>query len=82
MRQVSDANGKLTAPTATVKREKGYFPEVGDFFFGVANVDGTPEEESGNLMWGKLQECATCHVPRADAGFLFGVEAAIRVPSL
>ena len=80
VRQVSDASGKLTALTAMVKRDAGYNPEVGDFFFGVADVDGTPETDDGQLMWGKPAACAGCHQQRADAGYLFGVETAVRTP--
>jgi hypothetical protein len=78
VREASDASGAVTLLTAMVKREAGYFPAVGDFFFGVSDPSGNPVTEEGALMWGKLDECASCHEGRAAAGFLFGVAAADR----
>jgi hypothetical protein len=78
VREASDANGNLMAITTMVKREAGYFPEVGDFFFGVLDPKGQPVSEAGVLEWGKVQMCAGCHEPRQAAGFLFGVAPANR----
>jgi hypothetical protein len=78
VREASDANGNLTAITTMVKREAGYFPVVGDFFFGVLDASGNPVTENGELEWGKVQACAGCHQPRASSGYLFGVPTADR----
>jgi hypothetical protein len=79
VRQVSNAKGVVTLLTVMVKRERGYFPAVGDFFFGVADPTGAPvADKSGAQQWGPLTECATCHEGRASAGFLFGVEPSDR----
>ena len=79
VRTSSDMSGNLLELTFMVKHEAGYFPEVGDFAFGVTDPDGTPQADAdGNAIWGKVQDCALCHESRASAGFLFGVSAAHR----
>jgi hypothetical protein len=78
VRAVSDG-GALAALSVMVKREAGYFPAVGDFFFGVSDVDGNPmSDDEHGLLWGKLGFCADCHETRASSGFLFGVARADR----
>jgi hypothetical protein len=79
VRTSTDMNGTLQALSFMVKREPGYFPEVGDFLFGVADPQGTPEvADDGTTMMGKLNDCAQCHETRSTAGFLFGVATAHR----
>jgi hypothetical protein len=79
VRTSSDASGNLLALTFMVKHEPGYFPEVGDFFFGVADTSGMPMPgDDGTPLWGKIEDCASCHETRASSGFLFGVAAAHR----
>jgi hypothetical protein len=78
VRAASDLSGKPVALTLMVKHEPGYFPEGGDFLFGVTSLDGTPASDAHGRLWGKVAECASCHEPRAQAGFLFGVAAADR----
>jgi hypothetical protein len=53
--------------------------DVGDFAFGVTDPSGTPVDDDGGApIWGKVQDCATCHETRASSGFLFGVGLAHR----
>jgi hypothetical protein len=79
VRTSSDSDGTLQALTFMVKHQPGYFPEVGDFLFGVSSPDGTPAVDAvGGAEWGKLTDCATCHEQRSGTGFLFGVAAAHR----
>ncbi len=78
VRAVADANGEVTKLTVMVKREPGYFPEAGDFFFGVTDPEGNPMSDGDTLQWGKLQSCAQCHATRSASGFLFGVAMADR----
>lgn len=73
VRAASTPDGQLAALTVMVKRELGYFPESGDFFFGVTDVHGTPQNDDHGPLWGALTECGQCHATRAKAGFLFGV---------
>src|SRR5205823_8270309 len=68
VRQASDPSGAITLLTVMVKRERGYFPAVGDFFFGVSDPSGMPVTSERAMQWGKLDECATCHQGRAGAG--------------
>lgn len=79
VRTSSDASGNLVNLTFMVKHEPGYFDEVGDFAFGVTDANGTPvDDDGGTPVWGKVEDCATCHETRASSGFLFGVGLAHR----
>ena len=79
VRTSTDMSGTLQALTFMVKHEAGYFPEVGDFEFGVTDPNGKPAlDTDGSTMMGKLAECAQCHEQRSNAGFLFGVATANR----
>ena len=79
VRTSSDMSGNLLELTFMVKHEPGYFPDVGDFAFGVTTPDGTPANaDDGTPLWGKVAECAQCHETRASSGFLFGVATAHR----
>ena len=70
---------QATEKELLVKHEPGYFPDVGDFAFGVTTPDGTPvNADDGTPIWGKVADCAQCHETRASSGFLFGVAAAHR----
>jgi hypothetical protein len=79
VREVADGHGKVTKLTVMERRAAGYFPEVGDFFFGVSDVDGNPMVDAdGHAQWGRLDSCSGCHQERAAAGYLFGVRVADR----
>lgn len=73
VRAVSDANGTPAGYAVMIKREPGFFPEAGDFFFGVTDLDGNPQPGDDGLEWGALKSCGDCHHTRANAGYLFGV---------
>jgi len=79
VRTASDSAHHLDALTVMVKREAGYFPGGGDFFFGVTDTAGNAEHApDGTPLWGKLAECGDCHRTRASSGYLFGVAASQR----
>lgn len=80
VRQVLDAEtGRSKSFTIMVKGPIGYFPEGGDFYYGVFDVAGNPESENGVAMQGKLENCGGCHlVNRQQTGFVFGVPEAAR----
>jgi hypothetical protein len=73
VRYPTDAANHPTGLTVMVKREVGYFPEAGDFFFGVTDLQGNPVNGEDGVEWGALPSCGSCHHTRAGAGFLFGV---------
>lgn len=73
VRVAESPDGTPLALTVMVKREAGYFPEGGDFFFGVTDMQGTPKSDEHGPLWGPLGECGQCHATRAKTGFLFGV---------
>jgi hypothetical protein len=78
VRYVTDPAGAPTGLTVMVKREPGYYPESGDFFFGVTDLEGVPVEGEDGVEWGRLASCGSCHHTRASAGYLFGVAQADR----
>ncbi len=97
VRVVTDANGNPTELTVMVKGPHGYNPALGDWWFGVAEPDGTPVVADGGaddggggaggeggggggggVMMGRLSACYTCHAPRSEDDFLFGVPAGDR----
>lgn len=60
--------------TIMIKREAGYFPDSGDYYYAVFDAVGNVEEsDDGNLVKGALDNCAVCHIPRINDGYLFGV---------
>ena len=67
VREVLDANGQVAKLTLMAKGPNGYDPTLGDWWFGEADPTGTPTK------MGRLTECHSCHVPRANEDFLFGV---------
>lgn len=74
VRAISDAAGKRTGLTVMIKRERGYFPEGGDFFFAVTDLAGhAVPDDNGEPQWGRVAACGDCHRTRASTGFLFGM---------
>lgn len=73
VRAVVDAKGTAVGYAVMIKREAGYFPEAGDFFFGVTDLAGNPQPGEDGVEWGALPSCGGCHHTRAGAGYLFGV---------
>jgi hypothetical protein len=81
VREVLDASGAVSAITLMLKGAPGYNPDLGDFWFGALNADGSPKHDaSGAERLGKLSECYGCHVPREAQGYLFGAPARNRTP--
>ncbi|MEM9100933.1 MAG: hypothetical protein AAGB12_01315 [Pseudomonadota bacterium] len=80
VRKVWDQNHYFNAYTVMVKAPQGYYPDGGDFFYGVLNSDGTfQKDENGKFLQGKITECGDCHrSTRSDDGFLFGVPTAVQ----
>ena len=68
IREVWNPDNTLDKYTVMMKQSPGYFPEGGDFFYGVVDTEGN------FLKKGALQDCASCHKPRETDGFLFGVD--------
>lgn len=75
VREVLDANGTAQRLTVMAKGPAGYNPALGDWFFAVTTLDGTPIVEDGVARSGRLADCYSCHVPRMGDDFLFGVPA-------
>jgi hypothetical protein len=74
VREVSDAAGQVQKLTVMVRQKQGYYPDVGDFFFGVTDMQGRPlADANGQMQWGRLPSCAGCHEKRQGAQYLFGV---------
>ena len=75
VREVTDAAGNVTKLTLMAKGPAGYNPDLGDYWFAVTEADGTPVVENGATRVGRLEDCYSCHIPRAGDDFLFGVPA-------
>jgi hypothetical protein len=74
VREVLDENREIQTLTLMIKNQKGYYPEGGDYWYGVADPDGTIRtDDAGNLVMGKLDACGSCHATRPDDDFLFGI---------
>ena len=73
VRAVYDAQGQPTELTVMMKGPSGYNPELGDWWFGLADANGVPVTTDGGVMMGRLTQCYSCHQPRSADDFLFGV---------
>jgi hypothetical protein len=79
VREVLDQTGKILKLTLMTREANGWFPGGGDFLFGVTDEHGTPlEDASGDVEWGPLDTCGSCHQQRAHQGWLFGVPQSAR----
>jgi hypothetical protein len=81
VRAVLDADGGVDKLTIMAKGPPGYNPDLGDWWFGVTDPEGIPLETDAGLLMGRLSECYSCHVPRNDDGYLFGVPLDDRAPA-
>lgn len=77
VREVLDASGTTTKLTVMAKGPAGYDPSIGDWLFGVTDPQGKPLEKNGIVQLGRLTECHSCHLERAQDDFLFGVSLAV-----
>ncbi len=73
VRAVLAADGTVAGLTLMYKGPAGYNPQLGDWWFGVTAPDGTPTETDAGPEVGLLTACFSCHVPRQNDGWLFGV---------
>jgi hypothetical protein len=74
VRSVLDEAGNTKKLTVMAKNPAGYYPDGGDWLFGVTALDGTPlADDTGQPLWGRVAACAQCHESRRDHGWLFGV---------
>jgi hypothetical protein len=72
VRAIRDADGQVTKYTALLQRPPGFHPPS-DLWFAVYDSRGDlARDESGASMAGPLGSCVTCHLTRADDGFVFG----------
>ena len=72
MRAIRDADGRVTKYTALMQRPPGFHPPS-DLWFAVYDSRGElARDEAGASMEGPLVACVTCHLTRADDGFVFG----------
>ena len=76
VRRVLDAQGQVTKVTLMAKQAAGYDSTLGDWWFGVTDPSGMPLEDASGPQVGKLTDCHSCHIPRAQDDFLFGVPQA------
>lgn len=74
VREVIGETGEVETLTMMIKGAPGYFPGGGDWWYGVAEPDGTIRvNDNGEPQMGALTECGGCHLARPDDGYLFGI---------
>jgi hypothetical protein len=73
VRAVLNAAGTTTKLTLMAKGPPGYNPALGDWWFGETDPMGAPLTTDAGELTGRLNECYSCHLPRANDDFLFGV---------
>jgi hypothetical protein len=79
VREVQDSGGTTQKLTVMVRHEDGWFPNGGDFLYGVTDLQGHPiPDSSGTAQWGQLSACTPCHLGREGDAWVFGVPAAVR----
>lgn len=76
VREVKNLDGEFEKYTVMVKGPVGYFPNGGDFYYGVFDAEGNViNDAGGQAQSGALAVCGSCHLPRSGDGFLYGVPA-------
>ena len=80
VREVMNAQNQVTKLTLMIKGPSGYNPSLGDWWFGVTDPNGAPLSTDGGMETGRIEACFSCHIPRKDDGYLFGVEMSARAP--
>lgn len=78
VREVRDAKGTVQKLTLMAKGPPGYNPALGDWWFGVTDPQGIPQWGDDGELTGHLTQCYSCHVPRSEDDYLFGVSAESR----
>jgi hypothetical protein len=73
VRAVLAEDGGVGELTLMFKGPQGYNATLGDWWFGATDPSGTPLETDAGPQIGKLDGCFSCHIPRANDGYLFGV---------
>ena len=69
VRAIRDGGGQVQRYTALARREAGFHPPS-DLWFGVFDAHGQATEDPREH--GKGEACVSCHLQRAQDGFLFG----------
>jgi hypothetical protein len=77
VREVLDGSGQISKLTVVGKGPSGYDPTLGDWWFGAADPMGTPLVDGGVLQHGRVEACHSCHIPRANDDYMFGVPKAL-----
>lgn len=68
----ADPEEYLAAVTVMYRRESGYAPEAGDWFWAKFKPDGSLDTNaSGEKLAGRVESCAACHQGAKDGDFIF-----------
>lgn len=73
VRAVEDASGNVTKLTLMCKGPIGYNDALGDWWFAETDPEGNPIESDAGAIMGRVEACYSCHVPRINDDYLFGV---------
>ena len=73
LRVVRDGAGKVAKYTVLAQREPGFNPPS-DLWFAVYDTEGKLARDAmGAPVEGAITSCTTCHLSRADDGYVFGM---------
>lgn len=73
LRVVRDGQGKVSKYTALAQRERGFNPPS-DLWFAVYDTEGKlTRDATGAPVEGAIASCTSCHLSRADDGYVFGM---------
>jgi hypothetical protein len=73
LRVVRDGAGKVAKYTVLAQREPGFNPPS-DLWFAVYDTEGKLARDAmGAPVEGPIASCTTCHLSRADDGYVFGM---------
>jgi hypothetical protein len=73
LRVVRDGAGKVAKYTALAQRERGFNPPS-DLWFAVYDTEGKlTRDATGAPVEGAIASCTSCHLSRADDGYVFGM---------
>ena len=69
----------LTAVTVMFRRDDGYAPETGNWFWAKYLPDGSLDQApNGAAMAGEVQGCIACHTGAGGGDFIFTTDADLR----
>jgi hypothetical protein len=73
VRAVVDSDNEVSKLTVMFKGPPGYNGALDDWGYAVTDPSGAPLRDDAGVLFGRLSQCYSCHLPRSEEDFLFGV---------